>query len=126
MTSHLDKVKFFLDYQLIFVDYSEPFEWISNGTGTQQCNAVAYDCAGNYAVSNSPVARPTRLRGIIINPEFSDQCVSFFSLFTIGHDSYMSQIFLFRKMIFQNDWSGTINKFIIDATFSDGFISPIN
>jgi hypothetical protein len=124
LTSGLYKVEFYLDEQLAFVDSVDPFEWISNGTGTQSCFAVAYDCAGNNLPSYSLVPAPTRVKGIIINPEFSDQCVRFYSIFTIGHN-YFPQIYLFKKVIFQNDWSGTINKFYIDATFSDSPISSI-
>ena len=124
-TSGMNRVEFYLDGQLMYTDRNgSPYEWTSTGNGKQDAYALSYDYAGNVAWS-FPRSIKTSVRGFILHPEYSSQCVRFFSIITISHDYYFPNLFLFKKVTFQNNWTGTINKYYIDAVFTDSQLPPV-
>jgi len=118
-TSGVERVEFYLDDKLEGTDTEAPFELelpvIGSGHVVQ---AIVYDNAGNYCIScPSPPVPPTRVFGIIRNPEFTEETVSFFAIVVVSNNC---PICIRRQLTFQNDYSGYIGEHFIFAVFKYG------
>lgn len=76
-TSGIDRVEFYCDGKLEFIDYEKPYEWIWNGSKLEdhKFDIRVYDKAGNYGVPYSPCYK--YILGIIFNPPVSEGFISF-------------------------------------------------
>lgn len=125
-TSGVAKVEFYVNGEYLGEVTEYPYEWIYN---------------------YSP---PTRLsvKGLIFNPKITEETVSFFAIILIGRSAFNNPIaqaiaydnagnqgmnpvpnppiytdyyfYIFEQLTFQNDYSGHIGAFFINAVFEDG------
>jgi len=111
-----DRVEFYIDDELMFTDYAYPFEWIYENPNSHTVMATVYDKAGLNASDGIfiPESFPIVARGLVYNPEFSEQGVTFFSL--LVRSNYVG-IRMFERLTFPNNYFGYIGKFFIRATF---------
>jgi len=123
--SGVEKVEFYLDSELMFTDYEEPYEWISDYTIEHHFHGIAYDFAGN--VLHSAVSSPpgnNHVKGLIFSVNVTEKCVTFYAILVKYHISTMvpyNGIYLLRRCKFRNDFTGKIYPFWIDATFYHHF-----
>jgi hypothetical protein len=127
-TSGVNRVEFYIDFILIGTVTEEPYECecpVVMGMGHIE-EAVVYDNAGNYKISEtSPRITSTRVFGIISNPKFTEDTVSFFAIVVLcrGANSFCPFPFFFRQLTFQtaySTYSGYIGNHFIFAVFEYG------
>jgi hypothetical protein len=113
-----DRVEFYIDDELMFIDYGIPFEWTYENPNTHTVMATVYDKAGHNASDGIliPQIFPIVARGLIYNPEFSEQEVTFFSLLVSNNYDGLR---MFKRLAFPNNYFGYIGKFFIRATFGE-------
>ena len=121
-TSGMDRVEFYCDDKLEFIDYEKSYEWIWNGSKLEnhKFNVIAYDKAGNAGI---PYSWPVKIIvGIISNRKITENYISFFAIkawilsegtiisfknFTIstfGFSGYIGKFFIFANYI--TEWEG--------------------
>lgn len=121
-----DRVEFYIDDELKFIDNYYPFEWnykypysqVSRGKGRYEhrVTGIVYDKAGHYASDEIwlEITHPYVV-GFILNPEISEENVTFFALIVLSN---YGGIHMFKHFNFQNDYTGYIGRFFINATFN--------
>jgi len=124
-TSGIAKVEFYINGEIVGEVREPPYEWIYNHTSSNRFS----------------------VRGVILNPEFNEETVSFFAVMAI-HSIFNNPvaqaivydnagncgisipcpsinnnrfgIFLFQQLTFPNNYSGRIGIFFINAVFKYG------
>jgi len=121
-TSGMDRVEMYIND--VFLDeivdagptYEFTIEW-SEEFKTATFWFYHYDKAENvieaYLLSNPPIPVLLFITGIILNPEISEEEVTFFTLMTISSDG----IYMYERLTFPNDYDGYIGRFFICAIF---------
>jgi len=120
-TSGMDRVEFYCDDKLEFIDYEKPYEWIWNGSKIENHEFLfkAYDKAGNECNPYSIV--PARIFGIISNPNVSEDIISFFAIKVLKIDEGDKEIISLKNFtIYKVGFSGFIGKFFIFASYIYG------
>lgn len=82
-----DKVEFYIAYELMYIDYDEPFEWIYNGSDVTLYQIYPVDIAGNYGYGQE--AQKERFTGIICNKKITDEHISFFVVLGRTNDHWI-------------------------------------
>lgn len=125
-TSGMDRVEFYLNATLTFIDYEEPYEWIIEWSEYSKCGvykAMAFDNAGNSDdIKNPPYAGSYYFIGLILNPEISEGNVTFFAIIVRYKHDYGWGIpepgrQMFKRLSFPNNYDGYIGRYFIRATF---------
>ena len=121
-TSGMDRVEFYIND--MFLDeivgagptYEFTIEW---SAAFKHCTFwfYHYDVAGNVIEvcppSNPPIPVLLFITGIILNPEISEEEVTFFALMTISFDG----IYMYERLTFPNNYVGYIGRFFICVFF---------
>jgi len=124
VTSGMDRVEFYYDDNLEFIDYDKPYEWIWNDSinlYNHKFNIIAYDKAGN---KGEPLLYNTKtIVGIIYNPKITEDYISFFAIkvwiLTTG------EIISFKNFTISTfGFSGHVGKFFIFANYISGWGGP--
>lgn len=115
-TSGVNRVEFYVDGEFVGVVTEAPYilEYSGTGYGLQ---IVVYDNAGNEAISYPPPPPPPPppgiVFGIIRDPEFTEETVTFFAIIVV----YYIFPCILRQLTFPNDYSGYIGEHFIFAIF---------
>ena len=126
-TSGVNRVEFYIDCILIGTVTEEPYEYEFSAICTAHIvDAIVYDNAGNYEIPPTPPQDPsTRVFGIISNPKFTEETISFFAIAVLCRGTYgfCSFPFFFRQLTFHtaySGYSGYIGEHFICAVFDYG------
>lgn len=127
-TSGVDRVEFYLNDELMFTDYDDPYEWIwvsRKGVGVTRIGAtvptspdfdfIVYDRAGWWTDYEYSTPHQISIKGLICNPEISEENVTFFALIIRCN---IDGIHTFKHLSFPNNYEGYIGRFLIHATFN--------
>ena len=112
-TSGINRVKFFVDSEYVGEVTEAPYEWEWSGDW-YDAESIVYDNAGNLAIDECFPPIPIRVFGFIRNPEFTEESVSFFAIVVVADNTFVCVL---QQLTFQNDYSGHIGKFFINAVF---------
>jgi hypothetical protein len=87
--SGINKVDFYLNYFVIFTDYTAPYEWVYKGPSFFGC-AVAFDYAGNSDINQYIPSPPMDYFaiGFIKEPQVCKDYVTFFAIFVIVYEHF--------------------------------------
>jgi hypothetical protein len=120
VTSGINRTEFFLDWELWYTDFDEPYEWIS-GYGPGHFYFIhTYDNAGN--VKDSGFSFPSEdntFKGLILNPQITEKNITFFAIFALSRGVIYPWIgiHIFQWVTYRNDFTGYIGKYWIDVVF---------
>jgi len=103
------KVEFFIGYELMYIDYDEPFEWIYNGSDVTLYQIYPVDIAGNYGFGEE--AQKDWFTGIVCNKKVTDEYISFFVI--IGRTD--TQWIIFKSFSIPLGCEGYFGMFFIRA-----------
>lgn len=127
-TSGVNRVELYFDNKLIKILTEEPYEYVFSAISIAHlCEAIVFDNAGNYEISFIPPPgwiTETHVFGIIRNPKFTEDTVSFFAILVLCR---MENSFIFcpffRQLTFYTvyeTYSGYISDHFICAVFPFG------
>ena len=131
-TSGVDRVEFYVENELLYIDLEEPFTWIPAQPDIYPLKVIAYDNAGNNIDEIPPGNTPDfyHFIGFILPPEYSATCIRFRAVFVFYRWTITSPdgpvVIDWRPVIGRktthllNHYIGSIGTFFIHATFNDG------
>jgi hypothetical protein len=123
VTSGINRTEFFLDFELWFTDFDEPYEWISEYAFPEHfCYYYeVYDDAGNMETPMlSWPPQDNKFKGIILYPQINEKNITFFAIFAFSRGLGVLPwrgIDIFKWVTYRNDFTGYIGKYWIDVVF---------
>lgn len=130
-TSGVERVEFYVDEELRFIDYEGPFSWIPENPDIFWIKVFVYDNAGNSDYEWAPYSTPNfyHIVGIILPPKFSHTCVRFRCVIGFYKETILSPNGSYMKWLpivglkftfLLNRYIGKIGKFYVNAIFNNG------
>jgi hypothetical protein len=125
-TSGVNRIDLYFDGIFIVTLTKEPYEYeFSAICITHDINAIVFDNAGNKEVNPFHPIPSTRVFGIICNPTFAEDTVSFFIIAVVYRleSSFILRPFFFRQVTFytvHSTYSGYIGEHFICAVLPYG------